>query len=74
MAFRDPIQPLKYERMQDSGQISPRAAEEVESHLKMLHFQDTIEYWMPCLLMLWLSIVIFGALTCNRLTREALEG
>jgi len=36
----------------------PHEAADMEPCVELLHFQDTEEYWIHCMLTLWLSIIV----------------
>ena len=36
----------------------PHEAADLEPVVEMLHFQETTQYWIPCMLCLWLSIIV----------------
>ena len=36
----------------------PHEAADMEPCVEMLHFLDNTEYWVPCMLVLWLSIIV----------------
>jgi hypothetical protein len=36
----------------------PHEVADMEPCVEMLHFQDAVEYWVPCMLVLWLSIIV----------------